>query len=172
MNLDQLFMEEEKIKAKIEGAIKTIIEWFEDKMKKVEEIFEEAKSKVTDSLKNKKIGTVKKDVKDKNGKIILKAGDSSNKIVSVLKSGLLDIKTKCGKVKENCKKGIFAAKSKNVKAASDKKEKVREILKGMANGIMILTVVISAVNGAKTGYETRYNLEKARKNFNDSIKAR
>ena len=155
MNLEQLLVEEKKIKERIDSSIQTIIEWFEEKIEKVKEIFSEMKHKVVEGLKDIKGKTASKDIKDENDKIIIKKGDSASKAASVINSKLSSVKTDCNEITRDCKEGISAAKSKDMKKVKTKKEKVALAVKQIALASVLILQGVGAYKDIKTAQQYR-----------------
>ena len=145
MEIRALLKEENSIKDKISKALKTLKEWFLNKISQIKDIFTSIKSKVTNKLKSIKSGAIlSNDIIDRSGKKILSKGDSVNKAKGTINATMGEIKKTGDSTIKDCREGIQSLSDDDTSKAIEQKKDVH-------NKIVALTVlvgVLSAILGA------------------------
>ena len=147
-NLEQLLTEENSIKDKISQALKTLKQWFLDKIDQVKELFTSIKSKIMDKIKgfNKDV-ICNKDIKDETGHTILSKGDSLAKAKSKISVLLGKLKKNSDDTIKECKDGVISVSKFDTQGATEKKSSVTKRVKIIRGTIIAIIAVVGSLVG-------------------------
>ena len=172
-NLQYLIEEQNSIKNKITSALKTLKQWFLDKIDQIKEVFSTIKNKVIEKLRSfQKKSVLTKNIYDINNNKILSKGDSSEKVQAEAKILLNQIKRDSDDTLKDCRDGVKSVSDNDTAKAAEKKSTVVKKLGGIRATILII-VGLFAVNTMITNKSDKNNqdLDKFNKNAEDKIKS-
>ena len=162
MELSILLQEQESIKEKITGALKSLKQWFLDKIDQVKEIFASIKTKISDKVRSIKGDAVaSKDVKDSDGSILISKGSKFSSFKGKLNSLLGKVKKDGDSAITDCKTGVEAIANNDAGTAKSKKTSVGACLKNIFLTLAIIKTGFSIFTSTKTIIDTKTAEQKA-----------